>query len=144
MTAQANAAELTREGSSARSSRGTNILLWVIQGLLAALYLFSGSMKLILPIEVMTKDIHFPGWFVRFIGVCEVLGAIGLIIPWLTGIKRVLTPVAASCLVIIMIGATVITLRLSVGQAVVPFVAGILLVLIAFKRFQTLRITRVE
>lgn len=140
MTAQTNAAGIAHEGTSARSRRGTNIALWILQGLLAALYLFSGSMKFILPIEAMTKDIHFPGWFLRFIGVCEILGAVGLIVPWLTGIKRVLTPVAASCLVIIMIGATVLTLKLGIGQAVTPFVAGILLVCVAYGRFKALKL----
>ena len=140
MTAQVNAAGIAQEGTSARSSRGANIALWIIQGLLAALFLFSGSMKFVLPIEAMTKDIHLPGLFLRFIGVCEILGAVGLIVPWLTGIKRVLTPVAASCLVIIMIGATVITLKLGIGQAVTPFVAGILLVGVAYGRFKALKL----
>lgn len=139
MTAQANAAELAREGSSARSSRGANTLLWVIQGLLAALFLFAGGTKLVLPIEKMTKDIHMPGLFLRFIGTCEILGAVGLILPWLTGIKRVLTPLAASGLVIIMTGATVITLRLGVAQAVTPFVVGILLIVVAYARFQSVK-----
>ena len=58
-----------------------NIALWIIQALLAALFLFAGGMKLITPIEEMTKQIAMPGWFLRFIGVAEVLGAIGLILP---------------------------------------------------------------
>ena len=58
-----------------------NIALWIIQGLLAALFLFTGGMKLITPIEEMTKQIAMPGWFLRFIGVAEMLGAIGLILP---------------------------------------------------------------
>jgi uncharacterized membrane protein YphA (DoxX/SURF4 family) len=76
---------------------------------LAALFLFAGSMKLILPIEAMAGPVSLPGWFLRFIGVAEVAGAIGLILPWLTRIQPRLTPVAASGLVIIMSGATVIT-----------------------------------
>ena len=84
-----------------------NVTLWVIQGLLAALFLFAGSMKLILPIEAMAGPVSLPGWFLRFIGVAEVAGAIGLILPWLTRIRPRLTPVAASGLVIIMSGATV-------------------------------------
>jgi len=54
-----------------------NITLWVIQGLLAALFLFAGSMKLVLPIEAMAGPVSLPGWFLRFIGVAEVAGAIG-------------------------------------------------------------------
>ena len=63
-----------------------------------------------MPIEEMTKEIAMPGGFLRFIGVVEVLGAIGLILPWLLRIRPNLTPLAAAGLVIIMIGATVVTL----------------------------------
>ncbi len=73
-----------------------NIALWIVQALLAALFLFAGGVKLITPIEEMTKQIAMPGWFLRFIGVAEVLGALGLILPWLLRIKPVLTPLAAS------------------------------------------------
>ena len=95
----------------------TNTLLWIVQGLLAALFLFAGSMKLILPLEAMTMPVPLPGQFIRFIGVAEVLGAVGLILPWLLKIRPGLTPLAASGLVIIMAGATVVTL---LGGATVP------------------------
>ena len=57
-----------------------NIALWIIQSLLALLFLFAGVMKLILPIEEMTQQIALPGLFLRFIGVCEVLGGLGLVL----------------------------------------------------------------
>ena len=88
-------------------TRTSRVALWSIQGLLAALFLFAGGMKLVMPIEMMKGPVELPGLFLRFIGVCEVLGAIGLILPELLGIKRVLTPVAAAGLTIIMVGATV-------------------------------------
>ena len=116
-----------------------NITLWVVQGLLAALFLFAGSMKLILPIEAMAGPVSLPGWFLRFIGVAEVAGAIGLILPWLTRIQPRLTPVAAGGLVIIMAGATVITV---IGgpavTAAIPFVVGVLAATVAYTRWQTL------
>ena len=86
--------------------------LWVIQGLLALLFLFAGGMKLILPVEEMTKQmpVPLPGLFLRFIAVVEVLGALGLILPGLLRIRPGLTPLAAAGLVIIMIGATMVTL----------------------------------
>ena len=84
--------------------------LWIVQGLLALLFLFAGGMKLVLPLEALTEQMPLPGLFVRFIGVAEVLGAIGLILPGLLRIRPGLTPLAAVGLVIIMIGATVLTL----------------------------------
>ncbi len=84
--------------------------LWTVQGLLALIFLFAGGMKLVLPIEALTKQMPLPGLFLRFIGVAEVLGAIGLILPGLLRIRPGLTPLAAAGLVIIMIGATVLTL----------------------------------
>jgi uncharacterized membrane protein YphA (DoxX/SURF4 family) len=56
-------------------------ILWGVQGLLAALFLFAGGMKLVMPIEMMKGPVELPGLLLRFIGVCEVLGAIGLILP---------------------------------------------------------------
>src|SRR2546428_1023255 len=86
--------------------------LCIVQGLLALIFLFAGGVKLVLPIEEMTKQmpLPLPGLFLRFIGVAEVLGAIGLILPGLLRIRPGLTPLAATGLVIIMIGATVLTL----------------------------------
>jgi DoxX-like family len=112
-----------------------NIALWIVQALLAALFLFAGGVKLITPIEEMTKQIAMPGWFLRFIGVAEVLGALGLILPWLLRIKPVLTPLAASGLVIIMIGATVVTLMTAdIATALMPAFVGTCLALVAYGR----------
>ena len=82
--------------------------LWIVQGLLAALFLFAGGAKLILPLDQMTGPVALPGWFLRFIGVAEMLGALGLVLPGLLRIRPGLTSLAAAGLVIIMIGATVI------------------------------------
>lgn len=112
-----------------------NVTLWVIQGLLAALFLFAGSMKLVLPIEAMAGPVALPGWLLRFIGVAEVAGAVGLILPWLTRIQPRLTPVAAGGLVIIMAGATVITMMGGpASAAMVPFVVGLLAATVAYGR----------
>jgi uncharacterized membrane protein YphA (DoxX/SURF4 family) len=114
-----------------------NVALWIAQGLLAALFLFAGGMKLILPIEEMTKDLPMPGLFLRFLGVAEVLGAIGLILPWLLCIRPGLTPLAAAGLLIIMIGATVITVMTAgVAMALMPFVTGILCAFVAYGRWR--------
>jgi uncharacterized membrane protein YphA (DoxX/SURF4 family) len=114
-----------------------NIALWIAQGLLAAIFLFAGGMKLILPIEEMTKQMPLPGLFLRFIAVCEVLGAIGVILPWLLRIRPGLTSLAAAGLVIIMIGATVVTLATAgIAMALIPLVVGILAAFVAYGRWR--------
>ena len=114
-----------------------NIALWIVQALLAALFLFAGGTKLVLPIEEMTKQMPMPGWFLRFIGVAEVLGGLGLVLPWITRVRPGLTPLAAAGLVIIMIGATVITLMTSdTAMALFPLVTGILCAFVGYGRWR--------
>jgi hypothetical protein len=111
--------------------------LWIVQGLLAALFLFAGGMKLIMPIEEMTKQVPLPGLFLRFIAVAEMLGAIGLIFPALLRIRPGLTTLAAAGLVIIMIGATVVTLATGGGaMALMPLVVGLLAAFVAYGRWR--------
>jgi uncharacterized membrane protein YphA (DoxX/SURF4 family) len=119
--------------------------LWIVQGLLALLFLFAGGMKLVLPLDVLTSmgspnQIALPGWFVRFIGVVEVLGALGLILPGLLRIRPGLTPLAAAGLVIIMIGATVLTLAGGdVAPALIPLAVGLLSAFVAYGRWRFVR-----
>src|SRR6185295_19495079 len=102
-----------------------NIALWIIQVLLALLFLFAGGTKLILPIDVMRSmgspnQVILPGLLIRFIGVCEVLGALGLVLPGLLRIRPGLTPLAAAGLLIIMIGAVVITISGGIAMVLSP------------------------
>jgi len=111
--------------------------LWVVQGLLACLFLFAGGTKLVMPIEELTKQMPLPGLFVRFISGAEVLGAIGLILPGLLRVRPGLTPLAAAGLAIIMIGATVFTLASGdVAMALVPLVVGLLAAFVAYGRWR--------
>ena len=111
--------------------------LWIVQGLLALIFLFAGGMKLLLPLEALTQQMPLPGLFVRFIGVAEVLGAIGLILPGLLRIRPGLTPLAAAGLVLIMIGATVLTLAGgAVAPALIPLVVGFLSAFVAYGRWR--------
>jgi uncharacterized membrane protein YphA (DoxX/SURF4 family) len=104
-----------------------NVVLWIVQVLLAALFLFAGGMKLVVPIEAMTMPVSLPGGFLRFIGVAEVLGGLGLVLPGLFRIHEELTPLAAAGLVIIMAGATVITLLGgAIAPALLPLLVGVL------------------
>ena len=111
--------------------------LWIVQGLHAGLFLFAGGMKLVLPIEELTAQTPLPGLFVQFIGVAEVLGALGLILPGLLRIRPGLTPLAAAGLVIIMIGATVVTVVLmDAALALMPLVVGLLAAFVAYGRWR--------
>jgi uncharacterized membrane protein YphA (DoxX/SURF4 family) len=122
-------------GSAKRQGRVTTVILWTIQILVALTFLFAGSMKLILPVELLTAQMPLPGLFLRFIGVCEVAGALGLILPGLTRIQRSLTPLAACGLVVIMIGAVVLTLASQgAAGAVVPLLVGGLAACVAYGR----------
>lgn len=120
-----------RDAGHARTGRR----LWIIQSVLAALFLFAGVMKLIMPLQALAAASHLPGAFMRFIAIAEILGAIGLILPGLLRIHRELTPLAALGLAIIMIGATTVTiLTATVPQALVPFVVGVLAISVAYNR----------
>jgi hypothetical protein len=122
-------------GPTRQGSRKLNIVLWIVQGLLAALFLFTGGLKLAAPLEALVEQTHLPGLLIRFVAVCELLGAIGLILPWLLRIRPWLTPLAAACLVIIMIGATVVTLLgPQARMAPLPIVTGLLAAFVAYGR----------
>ena len=122
------------------SRRIVTYALWIVQGLLAIIFLFTGGMKLVLPLEKLEGTITLAGLFVRFIGVAEVLGAIGLILPGLLRIRPGLTPLAAAGLMIIMIGATVLTLAGGdVALALIPLVVGLLSAFVAYGRWRLAR-----
>ncbi len=111
-------------------SKGKTIALWVASGLVAALFLFVGGMKLLKPVEMRAAFVQFgfAPWFATFIGVCEVLGALGLLIPRLAAL-------AAACLSVIMIGAvyTVASHHLY-SQLAMPIIVFFLLLFICRSR----------
>jgi len=120
-----------------RPDRKMNVVLWILQSLLAALFMFAGVMKFIMPIEEMTKQIALPGWFLHFIGAAEILGAIGLILPGILRIRVELTPLAAAGLSIIMFGATWITLAGGQGAAaIIPLIVALLSAFVAYSRWR--------
>ena len=109
--------------------------LWIVQGLLALTFLSAGGAKLVVSAADLNEDFPMPAEFMRFIGVAEVLGAIGLILPGVLRIRPGLTPLAAAGLVIIMTGATVLTLADGdVAPALVPLALGLLAAFVAYGR----------
>jgi uncharacterized membrane protein YphA (DoxX/SURF4 family) len=122
-----------------RKRSALNIALWIVQVLLALLFLWGGGMKLVMPLEKLTEGpVHLPGLFMRFIGVVEVLGGLGLLLPGLLRIQPILTAWAAAGLVIVMIGAVVVTLMggVGVGMALFPAVTGLLAAFVAYGRWR--------
>ncbi|MGZ3678611.1 MAG: DoxX family protein [Ktedonobacterales bacterium] len=116
-----------------------NIVLWGMQGLLAAAYLMAGGLKASQPIDILGKSMGWvrsvPAGFVRFIGIAEVLGAIGLILPMVTGTLPWLTVAAAVGLVVVQVGAIVVHVtRHEMQRIPVNIVLLLLAVLVAIGR----------
>jgi len=111
-------------------SKGKTIFLWIVSVLLAAMFVFVGGLKLLHPEQARPMFVHYgyAAWFATFIGSCEVLGAIGLLVPRLAGL-------AARGLSIIMIGAvyTHVTHQ-EYSHAVTPLVLLVLLVGVDYMR----------
>jgi hypothetical protein len=94
-----------------------NLALWIIAGLLAAVFLLAGVNKLAIPRQKLAKApgggwvLDFSPTFVKTLGAVEILGAIGLIVPAALGIAPILVPIAAVGLATIMVGAAIVTAR---------------------------------
>ncbi len=116
-----------------------NLLLWVFQGLLALLFLATGTMLLITPRDKITErttwvEAFSPG-FIKFVGLLEVLGATGLVAPLATSIWPQLTPLAAGGLALLMIGAVATHLRYrEYLNALLPLVVLLLASFIVYGR----------
>lgn len=127
--------------STRQTSRRRDIALWIGQALLAALFLFAGGFKLVAPAAQLAQQSPiFAPAFLKFIGVCEVLGALGLVLPGAFGVQRQLTPLAASGLVIIMAGAVISTVvAFPASMAILPAIVGVIAFTIARGRWNLLR-----
>lgn len=113
------------------------VALWIVQVLLAALFLFGGVVKLMVPIEELVEQVGVPGLLLQFVSVMEILGGLGLILPGLLKIKTGLTPLAAVGLALLMLGAVVLGLRMGdpVGASM-PGVIGLLAAFVAWGRWR--------
>lgn len=116
------------------------VVVWIVQGLVALAFLGAGSMKLIQPKEKLLESQAWVEDFsqtqIRLIGLVELLGALGVILPTLTGILPVLTPIAGAGLGLVMIGALVTHLRRGeMNMVPVNVILGALAFFVAFGRF---------
>ena len=118
-----------------------SIVVWIVSGILTAAYLFSGSNKLFRSREALRPIMPFVEslmpWQVKVIGALEILGATGLIVPVLTGVLPILTPIAAVCLALLQIGAFILHLRRGEAKtgAVVNGLLFLAAVFVAVTRF---------
>ncbi|MEP6715155.1 MAG: DoxX family protein [Terriglobia bacterium] len=114
-----------------------NRVLWILQWLLAALFLFAGVTKLVIPQDDFVRQTHVSASLLRFVSVAEIAGALGLVLPGLLHIGEILTPLAAFGLVAIMAGATSTSLKTGgLAMAIFPLVIGLLLIFVAWKRLR--------
>lgn len=113
-------------------------VLWVAQVLLALGMVSAGVIKLISDDATLTSFYPiFPALFIRFIGVCEVLGAIGVIVPSVLRIRPELTPLAGAGLAIIMAGAVVSTIAMGAASMIAsPLILFLLAVFVAYGRWK--------
>ncbi|MFF2659891.1 DoxX family protein [Kitasatospora sp. NPDC058032] len=118
-----------------------NVFLWVLAGLLAALFLAAGTPKLLQSKEKVieatgTWAVNYPPAAIKVIGLLEILGGIGLVLPAAVDIAPGLVPVAATGLGIVMVGAAVVHGRRGEGRSVVVNVALLVLAaVVAWGRF---------
>ena len=122
-----------------------NVALWIVQVLLAALFLFSGVVKLMMPLEDLVEQVGVPGLFLQFVSVMEILGGLGLVLPGLLKIKTGLTPLAAACLALLMLGAVVLGLQMGDPvSALMPGVIGLLAAFVAWGRWRLVPCSQTE
>jgi uncharacterized membrane protein YphA (DoxX/SURF4 family) len=119
-------------------------LLWILQFLLAAVFLLSATFKLLAPIDAIQAQLPLPELYIRAIGTVELLGALGLVLPALLRIRPSLTPLAAAGLVLLMTGATLLSPSFTGGElasSILPLSLGILCALVAYGRTRVAPIT---
>ena len=112
------------------------VVLWIVQIILALVFLFSGGSKLVMTAAALMAQTPLPILMIRLIGVLEILGGLGLVLPGMLKMNRILVPMAASGLLLIMTGAVVISLMLGFGaMALTPLVIGLLCAFVAYNRW---------
>ena len=128
-----------RVSGDVRPSKALHLGLWVVQGLLGAMFLAVGAMKATQPIAVLVDTLGWPAAvpaaLVRVIGVAELLGALGLILPAATRVKPMLTPLAGVGLAMVLLLATIFHISHGeLGALPIPLVLGGLAAFVAWGR----------
>ncbi len=121
------------------TSKRTHVTLWTVQILLALTFTMTGTMKLVEPIAALAASLgwpgHVPAAFVRLIGLAELFGAAGLILPAMTRIVPALTPLAAGALTVVMFLASLLHIsRAEFTVLPVPVIVGALCAFVAWGR----------
>jgi len=127
------------------TQRGVNVMLWIMQALLALVFLYTGVMKLVAPIDTMAQSMAWvaevPAGLVRFIGLCEVAGAIGIFLPAATHIAPKLTPLSGLGFVSLMVLASLFHIaRAEYPVLIITLSLGVLSALVAWGRYRTVPI----
>lgn len=119
-----------------------NLVLWILQVLLAAAFFAHGWMMLAPPPEIAAQmNAMLPRWFSLFIGVSEVLAAIGLTLPGVTRIYPWLVTWAAVGIMIVMVSATVLHVaRNEIPQALITLPLLVMATVVAYARHRLLPI----
>lgn len=118
-----------------------NTALWIVQGIVAFAMFGAGTFKVITPHAKLAEKMKWartwPAGRVKLLGLAEVLGAVGVVVPWATGMLPVLTPVAACCLLMLMLGA--IKTHVALAEPVIPpALLAVLALFVALGRFGVL------
>lgn len=129
--------------AASKKNNAMNILLWIAQGIAGAMFILAGAMKSTQPLEKLSGQMSwindFSTGMVRFVGISELLGGIGLVLPWATGIVPVLTPLSGAALAVVMIAAAIYHVRKkemkAIGMNIFLFA---LTVFVAYGRFISL------
>jgi uncharacterized membrane protein YphA (DoxX/SURF4 family) len=115
-----------------------NVVLWILQALLALVFLAHGLMFLMPPPEIAAQmNANLPRWFTLFLGVAEVAAGIGLVVPGVTRIKPVLVPAAALGIVLVLVAATIYhVMRSEMSSAVITGVLLVMAIVVAHGRLR--------
>ena len=115
-----------------------NVLLWILQVLLAIAFFAHGAMFLFPPASIAEQmNASLPRWFQLFLGIAEIAAAIGLTVPGVTRIKPRLVPLAAAGIIIVMIGATIFHLsRSEWSSSLITFVLLLMATFVAYMRWR--------